>query len=214
MWSPRNAKYLQPSVYSKRSTSYVDKDFQLKYTRYILTVAAFSILAFLIPAFYYSNQNYDIFFKLSDMLNPDLAHYIAKERLNFNVLFFITLVANMIFWFIFSKNMTAKIAGPAKILRNHIRLLSRGDFSLPPVRLRDDDEFKELVNTYNYLFTLMRVQNQRELEDLKRILPAVTNPIAKELVKNMMDERAMRLDPTSSSRSEELVASPDSRHAS
>lgn len=190
-----HSNYLQPSAYSRRSTSYVDRDFQLKYTKYILTVAIVSAAAFLLPSFLLANQNYDIFLDLADLLNPDLAHYIAKERWTLNLVFAATFVANIVFWFVFSKKMTAKIAGPAKILRNHIRLFSRGDFTLPPVRLRDDDEFKELISAYNYLFTLLQVQNQRELEELKKIQAAISNPLALDLITQMIDDRDQRLQP-------------------
>ncbi|OFZ17836.1 MAG: hypothetical protein A2Z20_05645 [Bdellovibrionales bacterium RBG_16_40_8] len=195
MRTPHNNKHLQPSTYSQRSTTYVDRDFQVKYTRYILGMAILSTFIFLLPALYFSNQNYFIFYQLADLLSPDLANYIAKERIGFNAIFAITFIVNIIFWAVFSKKMTAKIAGPAKILRNHMRLLSRGDFTLPPVRLREDDEFKELVNAYNYLFILWKVQSERELEELREIQSSITNPAVYETVRRMIRERTLRLNP-------------------
>jgi hypothetical protein len=223
MWSPQKSKYLQPSAYSRRSTTFIDRDFQLKYTRLTLAIAVASSLLFLLPIFLFANQNYTIFYKLADLMNPALADYISRERIGLNISFVAAFVGNLVFWVIFSKKMTAKIAGPAKILRNHIRLLSRGDFSLPLVRIREDDEFKELINTYNYLYTLLKVQSERELSELKRVESAITNPIAKNLIESMIDERVQRLAnrqslPTPyspiSSTGAMPDASPDSRHAS
>ena len=205
------SKYLQPAAYTRRGTSFIDREFQLKYTRYILSMALISTVIFLLPVFYFSNQNYTIFYKLADLMNPELANYIAREKLGFNIVFAAAFFGNIAFWAIFSKNMTAKIAGPAKILRNHIRLLSRGDFTLSPVRLREDDEFKELINTYNYLYTLLKTQNERELKDLDKVYDSITNPIAHALIGQMIDERRQRIN---ASNDEPHVATRDSLHAS
>lgn len=204
-------KYLQPAAYRRQNSSFIDRDFQLKYTRYILGMALVSTAIFLLPVFYFSNQNYSIFFKLADLMNPELANYIARERLGFNIIFSAVFLGNLAFWAIFSKKMTAKIAGPAKILRNHIRLLSRGDYTRAPVRLREDDEFKELINTYNYLYTLLKVQNERELKELDNIHGSITNPIAHKLIGQMIDERKHRLKTSSG---EPHAEAHDSLHAS
>lgn len=222
MWNSRQSKYLQPSAYSRRSTSFIDRDFQLKYTHYILIMAALSSSVFLFPALYLTNQNYNIFFDLADILSPSMAQYIDKERLTLNIAFAVLFLCNLIFWFVFSKKMTAKIAGPVKILRNHIRLFGRGDFSLQPLKIREDDEFRELVNTYNYLFILLQVQNKQELEELKKVRAAITNPVALDLISQMITEREQRLNrgqfnpayDINPSFSAEPAATRDSRHAS
>lgn len=192
MLSKGKPKYLQPAAYSQRKSTFIDRQFQLKYTRYILGMATVSALIFLAPTLYFINQNYSIFMQLTDELSPGLAAYIAREQFSFNLTFSVLFIANFVFWAVFSNKMTAKIAGPAKILRNHIRLLSRGDFTLAPVHLRDDDEFKELVNTYNYFYTLLKVQNERELHELKKVREAMSNPVAKELITNLIQEREQR----------------------
>ncbi|MEQ1663775.1 MAG: hypothetical protein ABL927_00195 [Bdellovibrionales bacterium] len=213
MWSTRQSKYMQPSAYSRRSTRFIDRNFQLKYTYYILGVAIASTLLFILPALYFTNQNYQIFYKLADLSNPDLASYISREQFGLNVLFACAAIANIIFWYIFSLKMTAKIAGPAKILRNHIRLMSRGDFSLPMVRLRDDDEFVDLINTYNYFYTLLKTQNKNDLNSLLNIRSSVSNSPAREVIQEMIRQRTLRLGLTPD-HVEVPVSSHDSRHAS
>lgn len=218
MWGQRNFKYLQPSAYTRRATTYVDRQFQLKYTRYILGMAIVSAVVFLLPALYFSNQNYVIFYQLADLLSPQLTSYIAKERIGFNVVFMAAFIGNAVFWIIFSKKMTAKIAGPAKILRNHIRLLSRGDFTMKPIRLRESDEFKELINTYNYFYALLQAQNKKELEELEAVHASIANPLAHELIGRMIHERALRLNQnlasSTFSNGEPPSASLYSRHVS
>ncbi len=211
MWPKRNSKYLQPAAYSRRSSTFIDREFQLRFSKYVLIFALTSTFIFVLPLLYFSNQNYSIFFDLADLLNPDLARYIAKERMGFNVAFAVTLIANICFWLVFSKRMTAKIVGPLKIMRNHIRLLSRGDFTLPPVKLRDDDEFKELVSTYNYLYSLLKARNEKELHSLHELKKAITNPIARELIAGMIEERQNRINV---SNDEPRAEARDSRHVS
>ena len=219
MWKPRNSYYMQSSAYSRRSSSFIDRDFQLKYSRQILIMSFVGIGFFLLPAFFYAHQNYDIFVKLADLMNPEISDHIKRERFALNMAFVTASIGWLLFWWTTSKKMTAKIAGPAKILRNHMRLLSRGDLSLRPVTLREDDEFKELINTYNYLYSLLKVQNEKELATLESILQNVNHPVAQELVKDLMTARKVRLN-VSNTEPAAIVpfaspaATPDSRHAS
>ncbi len=223
MWFSRDNKHSQPSSYLRRSTSYVDREFQVKYTRYILSVALIAAAVFMIPLLVLSNQNYGIFLKLADLMSPDISKYINKEHLQLNVVFAVTLISYGIFWAIFGKKMTAKIAGPTKVLRNHMKRISQGDFTLETIRIREDDEFKELINTYNYLYSLLKVQNERDLDTLRTLLTTVTNPVAQELINNMIEERELkttlqnnqpRRDKPIFLSGEEPAASRGSRHAS
>lgn len=173
-------------------------------------MATLSILFFVVPTYYFAHENYEIFFRLADLMNPELAYYIEREKWGLNLAFMACLMANIIFWGIFSKKMTAKIAAPIKLLRNHIRYLSRGDLSLPILRMREDDEFKELISSYNYLYSILKTQSERDLANLTKINESLTNPMAKELIQTMIYERQTRLNAPCA----EPAASRDSLHAS
>ena len=165
MWPLRELKHLQPATYSRRSSSYVDRDFQERITRYLIGLSAISSLLFLLPALYFTNQNYSIFVDLADLNNPALSNYLFRERVGINVIFIVAFLTQAVFWYFFTKKMTEKIAAPAKVLRNHIRIASRGDFSLLPVKIREGDEFKDLINSYNYFYKLLQSQYLREIEE-------------------------------------------------
>lgn len=195
MWFFRGHEHKQPNAYLRRTTTYIDRDFQLRHTRYILLVALLSAGVFLLPIFIIANQNYALFMKLADFMSPSIAKYIAKEQLQLNVLFAFTFLAYGIFWISFGKKMTAKLAGPIKVLRNHLHLLSRGDYTLDTIRIREDDEFKELINSYNNLYSLLKVQNQRDLQMLHSIISEVTNPVVRQLLSDMIEERQKRIHP-------------------
>ena len=184
-----------------------------------MTLSGLSSLLFMLPTLWVMNQNYSNFMNLSDLMNPKLSNYIFREQVGLNVIFIVALVSQTVFWFFFTRKMTDKIAAPAKLLRNHIRLVTRGDFSLPPIRLREDDDFKDLVNSYNYLFKLLQVQYERELDDLKKLKTTTTNPVAIKILDQLIKERATRLnrpeDTSLNPANDEALAKPrDSRPAS
>lgn len=226
MWFSRSKEYDRPNAYLRRTTTYVDRDFQLRHTRYILFVALLSSGTFLLPILLLTNQNYALFMKLADVMSPGMAKYIAKEHLQINVVFAFTLIAYGIFWTIFGKKMTAKIAGPIKVLRNHMRLISRGDYTLDVIRLREDDEFKELINTYNSMYKILQTQNERDLNTLRNIISTVTNPVARDLLSTMIEEHQLRQQQPPQSNTNQSNTNPiflndeapsatrDSRHAS
>lgn len=223
MWFHRRQTYNHSQAYMKRVGAFVDQHFQLRYTRYVFTVAILSAFLFLLPMLFFTNQNYGLFIKLSDLMSPDLAKYLAKEQFQLNLIFALTLIAYGIFWFSLGKKITAKIAGPAKVLRNHIRQFGRGNYAQDVIRIREDDEFKDLINTYNYFVTLLKAQNERELETLRTVLSTITNPVAHELILALITEREMRLaqkpddgrsEHTNFLSGEEPGATHGSRHAS
>ncbi len=220
MLPQQDSHYLQPSGYTRRNSGFIDREFQLKYTRYLLWMSGLIALVFLLPPFYYCFQNYGIFIRLADLNDPRLAHFLISERFYLVVYFGVAALAQFGFWIVFSRRMSAKIVGPAKLLRNHIRLVSRGDFSLPALRIRDDDEFKDLIGSYNYFYSLLKTQYERELEDLNNLKKMTTNAGALDLIKEMTEVRAKRLgqiplNPNDLANSLEGPAtSRDSRHAS
>ena len=220
MLSQQESPYLQPSGYTRRNSGFIDREFQLKYTRYLLWMSGLITLLFLLPPFYYCYQNYGLFIHLSDLNEPRLTHFLISERFYLFVYFGIAAVAQLGFWAIFSRRMSAKIVGPAKLLRNHIRLISRGDFSLSILRIREDDEFKELISSYNYFFALLKTQYARELVDLKNLKEVTTHQKALSLIDEMIEVRAKRLGQTPLSSNDRAnscegrATSRDSRHAS
>ncbi len=193
MWPSLKPKDYLPPTYVRRQSRYVDRNFQVKYGRYMLAMAVVSAVTLLLPAVFYANQNYAIFYRLADLMNPALASYLTKERIGINVVFIAAFVGHLIFWSILCKKMTTNIAGPATILRNHMRQLARGNYRLEPIRLRESSEFKELVNTYNYHFTLLRVQATKELHLLQSIQSSISNPMALKIVNQLIEERLDRL---------------------
>lgn len=194
MWPLRELRYLQPATYTRRASPYVDRDFQERITRYLIGLSMVSSVLFLLPALYFTNQNYSIFLNFADTSSPNLSGYLMRERVGLDVVFALSFIAQLAFWYVFTRKLTEKIAAPAKILRNHLRIASRGDFSLAPIRIREGDEFKDLINSYNYFYKLLQTQYRREIDDLKRIKEGETNPASLKIIDQLIEERALRLN--------------------
>jgi hypothetical protein len=225
MWYHRRPNAGQMQSYTKRVGSFVNNHFQMKYTRYVFTLALVSAAVFMLPLLYFSNQNYNLFIKLSDILNPELTRYILKEQLQMHLFFGFTFIAYTAFWFTLGQKITAKISGPAKVLRNHMRQFCHGDYTLSTIQIREDDEFKELINTYNYFIQLLKTQKERDLQTLRTVLSTITNPVAHELISALIAEREQKISqntqaaqskakPTIFLNGVEPSVTPDSRRAS
>ncbi|MEZ4872466.1 MAG: hypothetical protein R2827_09545 [Bdellovibrionales bacterium] len=65
--------------------------------------------------------------------------------------------------------MTAKVIAPIQILTNHLRNLSRGRWFEQPVRVRETDEFQDLIDAYNYFYLSFQKSISRDLKKLEMI---------------------------------------------
>ncbi len=213
MWSSQRPPHLDSSAYTRRETKFVNKEFQLGYTKKTVFMATIGALIFLIPVLFWTNQNYEFFTEMAYTIQPNLVNHIESERNTLNTLFFASLLGQIIFLALMGQRMTDKIVAPLKILRNHIRLLSRGHLNLPPMRVRATDEFHDLITTYNYFYSVLRAQAERDLQRIEEARTHATHPMARELLKEMILEKREQLDlPIESVLTSEI--SHDSRHVS
>ena len=213
MWSSQRPPHLDSSAYTHRDTRFVNKDFQLSYTRKTVYTSIIGTIVFLLPAIYWSNQNFEFFAEMAYGIQPQLVEHIESEQNTLNTLFFSCIIGQLIFLSLMGQRMTDKIVAPLKILRNHLRLLSRGDLSAPNLKVRATDEFHDLMTTYNYFYSTMKAQTERDLNRLEEARSQSTHPMVREVLKEMIIEKREQLNlPIESVLTSER--SPDSRHAS
>jgi methyl-accepting chemotaxis protein len=194
MWSIRRPEQLQSSAYSRRETSFIDRDFQLRYTKKTFWISTFATLLFFLPALYWCNQNYEIFIELAYSSNAQLVKHLESEQATLNTLLAAALLGQTAFLWIMGNRMTAKVIAPLKIMRNHLRLLSRGELSVTPVRLRSEDEFQDLFTTYNYFYSTLRAQAYKDLERFEGMRAHTTHPIVLETLKSLINEKKIQLN--------------------
>ena len=79
------------------------------------------------------------------------------------------------------------------VLQNHIQKTSRGDFNSPQLKVRENDEFQDLIATYNYFYLLLRQKTIADLEKLKKIEPSTTDRLAHSQWTELVNERLFQL---------------------
>jgi nitrogen fixation/metabolism regulation signal transduction histidine kinase len=217
MWQSRWQEYAPPSIYTRRISSFIDRNFQLRYTRRVLAIVVISSLVYAIPLFYLVNQNYNYLSRMAYRLAPNLAQHIDGEQLVFNIAVFGVIISQWILLAVFGRKMTEKIMVPLKKLRNQLRLLTRGELSMQDVRIRRDDEFQDLISTYNYYYAGLQEQTRRDMMKLLKLRDSTKHPESLKELNSMIFERATQLnvDPHDLTSTFELPApTRDSRHAS
>lgn len=213
MWNPKRHEHLQPSAYVRRSSTYIDRQFQLKYSSRSFWLCIMSGIFMAAPLFYLLNQNYSMLRDLMFGVEPELLRHIDREQVFLNIFLLAVFVGHLIFIKVFAKSMTAKIVGPLKKLRNRFRLLSRGEYAEPNLRVREDDEFHDLIASFNYFYAGLQDQTHRDLLRLKEARKLSNHPILKSNLDDMIKEKSMQLNVTSLP-FEEYATTADSRPAS
>jgi hypothetical protein len=192
----RDVKQSNVSSYSLRTSRFIDREFQLKYTSVVLTAAVVGILVTLFPIYHFLSQNYKIFVDLAYDQAPQILKYLERERNSVTLLLVGGSAGTLCFFWYLGLKMTSRIVGPIKILKNHLRGLSRGQWSQPPIRIRVDDEFQDLIDSYNYFYDSFRLNLEKDLALLRSISIDPKNRDAYFAWKRLIDEKAIQLNRT------------------
>lgn len=211
---PKNTP-IRPSSYQKRSSSFIDKDFQIKYSTLVIAAAVVSICVSALPIYYFLHQNYEIFYKLAYDYAPNLIEHLKMELAWMRVLLVGSIIGIVTFFTFISLKMTSKIVAPIKLMSHHLQYLSRGLWNQKTIKVRDDDEFQNFVELYNYFFLSFQAQAKHELELLKNIDLSHLDKQSYLTIKNLIDTKTHQLGVEASS-SPALASepTPDQQHAS
>jgi len=79
------------------------------------------------------------------------------------------------------------------VLQNHIQKVCRGDFSSSGLRVRETDEFQDLVSTYNYLYLSLKQKALKDIDTLRKIEPNATDRVAHTHWKGLIIEREKQI---------------------
>lgn len=190
----RHNKHHKTQPVSQRSSRFIDREFQLRYVAIVVSAAAFGMLVSVGPAYYFLNQNYAIFVDLAFDHSPALLANLQQERYWINMLLACGVLSTLVFFAFLSFKMTHRMIGPLKVLRNHLKWLSRGHWNLPPLKVREKDEFQDLIESYNYFYSSFRANIYKDLEALKKLNIDANNRDAYKAWKSMIEEKTIQLD--------------------
>jgi succinate dehydrogenase/fumarate reductase cytochrome b subunit len=175
----------------------INKDFQLKYTSYLVTSALLSALIVGGPTYYFLNQNYNIFLNLAYALSPDIVHNLTQEKTWITGFFIFSLMTLVVFHIYFGVRLTFRMVGPILALRKHIDMVTRGHLYQRPLHVRQDDEFHDLIQNYNYLYKTLRAQNSFDVKKLESLKYYLKDPQSLKILDDIIDEKESQInDPT------------------
>ena len=174
-------------------TLVVDRKFQVKYTSLVVASVLISMLPIGILTLYFLNQNYNIFMDLALSYSPSLLPHLERERVWINGLVGTTTIGMTIFFAFYGLRVTGRLVTPLLILKEQIRNLARGHWDGPDIRVRETDEFHELVEAYQYFFKILQHETKLEIDQLQKVLPDISSDHSKAVVAEMIQEKARRL---------------------
>jgi HAMP domain-containing protein len=212
--------FIKMSPNPRGESNFIDKDFQSRYMLLLVASATLGLVLTIVPIYYFIDQNYQIFVDLAFEHSPELLVYLEQERFLMNTMLFGVFCGLLVFFGLISFRITERIIGPIKVLKNHLKLLTRGNWSHPPITIRDKDEFQDLVEAYNYFYKSYQKYIERDLERLARIEADPTSPDAQIALREIIGEKRAQSGelskvlphPTSNDAIDDQ--SPDSRHVS
>jgi len=189
----------------------INKDFQLKYTSYLVTSALLSALIVGVPNYYFLNKNYDIFLNLAYSMSPEIVHHLDQEKTWITGFFIFSLMTLVVFHVYFGVRLTFRMAGPIIALRKHMDLVTRGHLYQRTLHVRQDDEFHDLIQNYNYLYKTLRAQNSFDIKKLESLKYFLKEPQSIKILNEIIEEKESQInDPSmefSKSRNNPHVAS-------
>jgi len=147
----------------------LNKSFQHKYSLYMVTAVAGGALLFLIPAFYFISQNYELFKSLAYDVQPRLVEHLEREVTWLR--FFLGGAALLIvgLTMLLSIRMTKNLLSPLVTMEKHMHQLMLGQWHIPDYLIPDEDDFRDLSMTYDYFYRALKANTETELRLLEKL---------------------------------------------
>lgn len=138
-----------------------------KYAFYLMTALACGLIVLGAPLLYWINQNYDFFKDLAIHKSPSLLKHLEKEQIWVNSLFVLNALSLLVInvWLVY--RIIQKFEGPARALERHLKTLIYGRWNVPELKVREYDEFKSLVDEYNYFYKALQTLTEKEILTLE-----------------------------------------------
>jgi hypothetical protein len=147
----------------------INRAFQYKYLLYTATAIAGGVMVFLIPAYFFISQNYQVFSQIAFDSHPHLISHLDREiswLKGFLILSFITILVSCS-WLVI--RMTKNLISPLIEIEKHMRLLMLGHWDIPDYQMHADNEYRDLSMTYEYFYRALRANTEVELQLLEKM---------------------------------------------
>jgi hypothetical protein len=148
---------------------HLNKRFQSRYVTLLTVSLLTSSAVFLFTAFYFTQQNQEIFRGLAFDIYPEMVKHIERESSWLLILLGMTLAATGFSTMWIAKRMTSHLIKPLVAMEKHMRHLISGEWEKSGYRFSESKDFKDLSITYDYLLSTLKSVTEEELELLMRM---------------------------------------------
>lgn len=171
----------------------VHRSFQYKYTWYIITAVAGGTLLFLIPAYYFIWQNYNLFKTLAFDYQPGIIQHLERELLWLKIFMGLGFIVISVTAVGLGVRMTKTLIAPLIRLEKHMRQLMLGNWHIQNIRHSTNDDFRDITMTYDYFHRALKANTEAELTLLKKLSVDPHNREAYAAWKQLIDIKRARL---------------------
>lgn len=173
----------------------LDRNFQLNYISYLtLSVSGASLLAFG-TAFYFLNQNFQLFIALAFDTHPGLVQHLEREVAWLRIFMAVSLVVIIFSTLFLTLRMTRKLIDPLVSMEKHMRKLTQGEWNVPDL-INDQNDFNELLSTYDYFYRSLKIMTESEMGLLQKLHVDPANREAYAAWKSLLESKSKRLGVT------------------
>lgn len=171
----------------------LNKAFQYKYSWYMITAIVGATLLFLLPAFFFITQNYELFKSLAYDTHPSLVSHLEREVLWLKVFLGVSVVFLCAVTLFLSIRMTKNLLSPLVSMEKHMHQLMLGQWHIPDYPLPAEDDFRDLSMTYDYFYRALKANTETDLKLLEKLSIDPSNREAYAAWKHLVTEKRARL---------------------
>lgn len=147
----------------------LNKAFQYKYCWYMITAVAGGAILFLLPAYYFVSQNYELFKSLAYDTQPHLVGHLEREVTWLQVFLGVAFVSITAVTLFLSIRMTKNLLSPLVRMEKHMHQLMLGQWHIPDYANPEEDDFRDLSMTYDYFYRSLKANSETELKLLEKL---------------------------------------------
>lgn len=156
-----------------KAKSFFVKNFQKKYSAFILTAFLGCGLLFILPAAWFINSNFQLLSQLALDTSPKLLGHLEREIQWLNIYLILTLSGLVISCLVLSQKLTYHLIEPAQKIERYLRELQDGHYHISETESLADHDLKDLAETARTFHQKLKADSQNHRFHLEKITPDV-----------------------------------------
>lgn len=136
---------------------------------YFFVSTSILILMTCLPFVFLTNENYYFFQSLAVDTSPSLLGHLEREQLWFNIAATTTLLALCFANGWFAVKLVHNFRSQVHAFDRHLKHLIRGEWFVPALRIRENDDFKDLAEQYGYFYKSLQAMTKAEIQILEKM---------------------------------------------